>query len=181
MTEPKVNRDEIARLMGSELGRGRIIGFYDCAYCNGSGQVMGGDEYQQCPDCRLRARRPTWPSRNKWAGACERCAQNVPVGEGLVHRSTEGKWHLVHRACPKYTTPAADALALMASELLPTNLTSVSTELVGPIEQPEPEEREGSSRDAFSPPAMTPALTDTEWYAAAEGDPLWARFLDGDR
>jgi hypothetical protein len=57
MTEPQVNRDEISRLMGSELGRGRIIAFPDCALCNGSGQVMGGDEYQQCPDCRLRARR----------------------------------------------------------------------------------------------------------------------------
>jgi hypothetical protein len=64
----------------------------------------------------------------------------------------------------------ADALALMASSLL------------GPIEQSEPVEREGSaSRDAFSPPAMTPAPTDAEWYAEAEGDPLWARFLDGDR
>jgi hypothetical protein len=39
----------------------------------------------------------------------------------------------------------ADALALMASSLLP------------------------------------PPPTDAEWYAEAEGDPLWQRFLDGDR
>jgi hypothetical protein len=31
--------------------------FPDCSLCDGSGHVMGGDEYQQCPDCRLRARR----------------------------------------------------------------------------------------------------------------------------
>jgi hypothetical protein len=67
----------------------------------------------------------------------------------------------------RYTTPAADALALMASSLL------------GPIEQSEPEER-GHGRES-SIPAMTPAPTDAEWYAEAEGDPLWARFLDGDR
>jgi hypothetical protein len=119
MTEPQVNHDEISRLMGSELGRGRIIAFPDCALCDGSGQVMGGDEYQQCPDCRLRARRNS----------------------------------------------AADALALMASTLL--------------NEQPEPEER-GHGRES-SIPAMTPAPTDAEWYAEAEGDPLWQRFLDGDR
>jgi hypothetical protein len=59
----------------------------------------------------------------------------------------------------------ADALALMASSLL--------------IEQSEPEER-GEGRES-SIPAMTSAPTDAEWYAEAEGDPLWARFLDGDR
>jgi hypothetical protein len=121
MTEPKVNHAEISRLMGSELGRGRIIAFPDCALCDGSGQVMGGDEYQQCPDCRLRARR----------------------------------------------NGAADALAIGAASLL------------GPIEQSEPEER-GEGRES-SIPAMTSAPTDAEWYAEAEGDPLWQRFLDGDR
>jgi hypothetical protein len=95
MTEPKVNHDEIARLMGSELGRGRIIAFPDCALCDGSGQVMGGDEYQQCSDCRLRARR----------------------------------------------NGAADALAIGAA-------------------------------------LLTPPPTDAEWYAEAEGDPLWARFIE---
>jgi hypothetical protein len=34
-----------------------IIAFPDCSLCDGSGLVIGGDEYQQCPDCRLRARR----------------------------------------------------------------------------------------------------------------------------
>jgi hypothetical protein len=28
---------------------------------------------------------------------------------------------------------------------------------------------------------LGPAPTDAEWYAEAESDPLWARFLDGDR
>lgn len=63
---------------------------------------------------------------------------------------------------------AADALAV------------VSEGLLGPIEQSEPEER-GEGRESSSIPAMTPAPTDAEWYAEAEGDPLWARFLDGDR
>ncbi len=35
----------------------RILKFGDCKLCDGSGLVMGGDEYQQCPECRLRARR----------------------------------------------------------------------------------------------------------------------------
>jgi hypothetical protein len=73
--------------------------FPDCSLCDGSGQVMGGDEYQQCPDCRLRARR----------------------------------------------NGAADCLALGAASLL------------------------------------APPPTDAQWYAEAEGDPLWQRFLDGDR
>jgi hypothetical protein len=67
----------------------------------------------------------------------------------------------------RYRTPAADALAIGAA-------------LLGPIEQSEPEER-GEGRESSSIPAMTPAPTDAEWYAEAEGDPLWARFLDGDR
>jgi hypothetical protein len=61
----------------------------------------------------------------------------------------------------------ADALALMASSLL------------GPIEQSEPEEQ-GPLRRSHQP-AMTSAPTDAEWYAEAESDPLWQRFLDGDR
>jgi hypothetical protein len=32
-----------------------VIKLADCALCGGSGLVMGGDEYQQCPGCRLRA------------------------------------------------------------------------------------------------------------------------------
>jgi hypothetical protein len=110
----------------------------------------------------------------------------------------------------KYTTPAADALAIVygslflssgAGRTVPPNPgvsqsveqadlwnsspwtpgcacrdCSAQDEALRPIEQSWPAERE-----ALHPPAMTPALTDTEWYAAAEGDPLWARFLDGDR
>ena len=31
--------------------------YADCTTCRGSGLVMGGDEYQTCPGCRLRSRR----------------------------------------------------------------------------------------------------------------------------
>jgi hypothetical protein len=37
----------------------RWIAFPDCTYCDGRGWLVGGDERQQCPDCALRARRPS--------------------------------------------------------------------------------------------------------------------------
>jgi hypothetical protein len=83
----------------------RILAFPDCTLCAGSGQVMGGDEYQQCPDCRLRARR----------------------------------------------NGAADALALMASELLDT-------------EQ-----------------AQSASGSELGWEKYDDLSPLEARYADGDR
>jgi hypothetical protein len=59
-----------------------IIAFPDCSLCDGSGLVIGGDEYQQCPDCRLRARRNGAADalaigaallRTTWDGRCPAC------------------------------------------------------------------------------------------------------------
>ncbi len=30
--------------------------YADCPHCKGSGYTMGGDEYQDCSNCRLRTR-----------------------------------------------------------------------------------------------------------------------------
>lgn len=33
-----------------------MTAYPDCSLCAGSGLVIGGDEYQECPSCRLRSR-----------------------------------------------------------------------------------------------------------------------------
>jgi hypothetical protein len=108
MTEPKLNRDEIARLMGSELGRGRIIAFPDCALCDGSGQVMGGDEYQQCPDCRLRAR------RNGAADALALGAASL-LGGSIEQPESEERGHGRESSIPAMTPAPTDIDTLQSA------------------------------------------------------------------
>lgn len=94
-----------------------------CSTCKGSGKIMGGDEYQDCPACRLTSRyavrwcdtcheeRPVAgmrESRGEFGNTYTACARCVEAAKVAHEASVDGQWKVLR-------DNGADELALRAA------------------------------------------------------------------
>ena len=62
-----------------------------CSTCHGSGKIMGGDEYHDCPACRLRSRYAT--------RYCDYCRTEQPVAGMTFFKGEYGNTYTACEDC----------------------------------------------------------------------------------
>ena len=72
-----------------------------CPTCHGSGKIMGGDQYHDCPGCRLRSRHAT--------RYCDACHRERPVAGMTFAKGEFGNEYATCASCGEAAKVAHEA------------------------------------------------------------------------